>query len=67
MEVKEDPALRCIPIDVLTTPNHEGDVQRANELHANVDIIKPGSLDQLIAVLRSLENFWSRTVKLPLE
>lgn len=66
-EVKEDPILRSIPVVVLTSSNHERDVQRANELHANGYIIKPGSLDQLIAVMRSLENFWSRTVKVPQE
>ena len=58
-EVKEDP--------ILTSSNHEKDVQRAKELHADGYIIKPGSLDQLIAVMRSLENSWSRTVKVPQE
>ncbi len=66
-EVKEDPILRSIPVVVLTSSNHERDVQRAKELHADGYIIKPGSLDQLIAVMRSLENSWSRTVKVPQE
>lgn len=66
-EVKEDPILRSIPVVVLTSSNHQRDVQRANELHADGYIIKPGSLDQLIAVMRSLENSWSRTVKVSQE
>jgi len=66
-EVKEDPILRSIPVVVLTSSNHERDVQMAKELHADGYIIKPGSLDQLIAVMRSLENSWSRTVKVPQE
>ncbi len=45
-EVKEDPILRSIPVVVLTSSNHERDVQRAKELHADGYIIKPGSLDQ---------------------
>ena len=66
-EVKEDPILRSIPVVVLTSSNHQRDVQMANELHADGYIIKPGSLDQLVAVMRSLENSWSRTVKVSQE
>lgn len=64
-EIKADPALRRIPVVVLTTSSSEVDVLSAYDLHANCYITKPVDLDQFIKVVRSIEDFWLAIVKLP--
>jgi chemotaxis family two-component system response regulator Rcp1 len=66
-EVKQDPALRQIPVVVLTSSHAEEDIVRAYDLHANCYISKPVDLDQFITVVRSIEDFWFTVVKLPPE
>ena len=64
-EVKGDPALRHIPVVILTSSQAEQDIARAYDLHANCYISKPVDLDQFITVVRSIEDFWFTVVKLP--
>jgi CheY-like chemotaxis protein len=64
-EVKGDPALRNIPVVILTSSQAEQDIARAYDLHANCYITKPVDLDQFITVVKSIEDFWFTVVKLP--
>ena len=64
-EIKEHPTLRSIPVVVLTNSQAEEDVLRSYELHANCYITKPLGLESFLDVVRSLESFWLRTVRLP--
>ncbi len=64
-EIKRDDSLKSIPVVVLTTSAAEADILRSYELHANCYITKPVDLDQFIAVVKSVENFWLTIVKLP--
>lgn len=66
-EIKDDPDLRRIPVMVLTTSSAEQDLQKAYNLHANCYVTKPVDLDQFLAVVRSIENFWFKIVTLPSE
>jgi chemotaxis family two-component system response regulator Rcp1 len=66
-EIKLDPALRTIPVVVLTTSRAEQDVLRSYELQANCYITKPVDLDQFITVVKSIEDFWLTIVTLPHE
>jgi len=66
-EVKADPALRSIPVVILTSSDAERDIVRAYSLHANCYITKPVDLDQFITVVKSIEDFWFTIVKLPPE
>jgi CheY-like chemotaxis protein len=66
-EIKADPALRTIPVVILTTSEAERDIARAYDLHANCYITKPVDLDQFITVVKSIEDFWFTIVKLPPE
>ncbi|WP_407635437.1 response regulator [Novispirillum itersonii] len=63
-EIKEDPALRRIPVIVLTTSQAENDVTRAYDLHANCYIVKPVDFDRFIDVVKGIEDFWCSLVKL---
>ncbi len=64
-EIKGDPALRNIPIVVLTTSRAEQDVLNAYEHHANCYIAKPVDLEQFIDIVRSIGQFWLSIVELP--
>jgi CheY-like chemotaxis protein len=66
-EVKSDPALKRIPVVVLTTSEAEQDILTTYELHANWYIIKPIGLDQFITVVKSILDFWLTVVALPPE
>ncbi len=64
-EVKSDAKLKTIPVVVLTTSRAEQDVLRSYELQANCYITKPVDLEQFIAVVKSIEDFWFTIVTLP--
>ena len=64
-DVKADPALRRIPVVVLTTSEAEQDILRSYDLHANCYVTKPVDLEQFISVIKSIEKFWLVIVKLP--
>jgi two-component system, chemotaxis family, response regulator Rcp1 len=66
-DIKTDPALRRIPVVVLTTSQTEEDIIRAYNLNANCYISKPVDLDQFIKIVQSIEDFWLTIVKLPSE
>ncbi|HYI94320.1 MAG TPA: response regulator [Bryobacteraceae bacterium] len=65
LEIKQDDALRRIPVVVLTTSEAERDILRAYDLHANCYVKKPTELDEYMEVIRACENFWLHIVRLP--
>jgi two-component system, chemotaxis family, response regulator Rcp1 len=64
-EIKFDPDLKRIPVVVLTTSSAEQDIIKSYDLYANCYLTKPVQLDEFIAVVRSIEDFWLAIVKLP--
>ena len=66
-EIKNDDALKTIPVVVLTTSSAEADILRSYSLHANCYITKPVDLDQFVQVVKSIDDFWLTIVKLPAE
>lgn len=64
-EIKGDPELRAIPTVMLTSSREERDVAKAYDLHANGYIQKPVDFDDFIAVMGSIEQFWTGVVRLP--
>ena len=59
-EIKADPSLRRIPVVILTTSRHGGDVLRAYDLHANCYITKPVDFNRFLEVVKSIEDFGLR-------
>jgi chemotaxis family two-component system response regulator Rcp1 len=64
-EVKSDPALKTIPVVVMTSSDEEADVMEAYKRHVNCYVTKPVDLDQFKRVVKSIESFWFTIVKLP--
>jgi len=66
-DIKNDPALKHIPVVILTSSQAEEDILRSYRLHANCFITKPVDLEQLTRVVQGIEQFWFTLVKLPPE
>ena len=64
-EMKNDEALRAIPVIVLTSSSAESDIRAAYRLHANAFITKPVGLEQFLEAIRGIEAFWMSLVRLP--
>lgn len=63
--IKQDPALRHIPVIILTSSESDLDIHRAYESHANCFISKPSDLTQFTQVVNVIADFWLRVAKLP--
>jgi DNA-binding NarL/FixJ family response regulator len=50
---------------VLTTSSEQEDVLRSYNLHANAYVTKPVDLDQYMAAIRQIDNFFVQVVRLP--
>jgi len=55
-----DVQLKCIPTIVLTTSTRPEDINRCYELGANAYLEKPIGLDTLVALMKSIVDFWGR-------
>ncbi len=64
-DVKADPALRHLPIIVLTTSDAEADVVASYGLHANAYVTKPVDVDAFQDVIRNIDRFFLDVVRLP--
>jgi len=64
-EIKADEKIKRIPVVILTTSKAEQDILRSYDLQANCYVAKPVDLDQFIAVIKSIGDFWLAIVKLP--
>ena len=53
-EIKQDDALRHIPVVILSTSQAEQDILHSYRLGANAFITKPVEIDQFFEVVRSL-------------
>ncbi|MFG3138499.1 response regulator [Streptomyces sp. NPDC048211] len=64
-QIKQDPELSLVPVVVLTTSSAEEDILRSYKLHANAYVTKPVDLDQFIAAVRQIDEFFVTVVRLP--
>lgn len=64
-ELKSDPALKKIPVVVLTTSAADTDVLKCYDLGANCYITKPVDFEQFQRIIKVIDEFWLTIVKLP--
>jgi len=64
-EIKTNPALRQIPVIVLTTSRADTDIDRTYLLGANSYVTKPVRYESLVEVMRAICQYWLKTVELP--
>ncbi len=63
--IKKDRDLRSIPVVVLTSSEAAHDVSKIYDLQANAYIVKPTDLEKFAEAMRSIEEFWMKTARLP--
>ena len=63
--IREDPALRAIPVIVLSTSSNAREIENCYLAGANSYIVKPSSPDELFEVIRRLKEYWLEVVTLP--
>jgi chemotaxis family two-component system response regulator Rcp1 len=64
-EVKSNPALQKIPVIIFSSSASDDDVVRSYNLKANSYISKPANLEEFLNVVKTIDEFWFQTVKLP--
>ncbi|MFG1926824.1 response regulator [Cryptosporangium sp. NPDC048952] len=64
-QVKNDPALRQIPIVVLSTSTIDQDVVASYDLHANAYVTKPVDFDEFLRAVQRIDDFYLGIVRLP--
>jgi CheY-like chemotaxis protein len=63
--IRADPDLTHLPVVVLTTSSSEEDILRSYKLHANAYVTKPVDVNQFIAAVRQIDDFFLSVVRLP--
>lgn len=63
--LKEDMALRHIPVIILSGSISDMDILKAYDEYANCCIMKPGSLKEFEELIAILGDFWFNTIILP--
>ena len=63
--LKADPALRRIPVVVMTSSNSEADIVRSYELQASGYVTKPFDPQEFVRVVVAVEDYWLCLVRLP--
>jgi chemotaxis family two-component system response regulator Rcp1 len=63
--IRSTPALRPVPVIVLTTSRRHEDVQQVYAAGANTYIEKPNDFNRFVEVLGSIQHYWLETALLP--
>jgi CheY-like chemotaxis protein len=63
--IKADQRLKTIQTVILTTSESEADILKSYQLQANSYLCKPVQLDAFDNVVKSINEFWLTTAKLP--
>lgn len=63
--IKADPALRRIPVLVLSTSTADSDIAASYDAHANCYLSKPVDLEDFYRLAQALGDFWLKLAILP--
>ncbi len=63
--IKADPALRALPVIMLTTSDREDDITRAYDYGSSTYVRKPLDFADFVEAMMRLEAYWGRTALLP--
>ncbi|MGH8624708.1 MAG: response regulator, partial [Gammaproteobacteria bacterium] len=57
--IKSDPALKTVPVVMLTSSREERDLVASYELGVNAYVVKPVDFSQFIGAIKQLGFFWA--------
>ena len=64
-EIKQDDALKQIPVVVLTSSDAESDIAQVYASHAACYVTKPVNLQGFMEIVKAIEYFWFTVVTFP--
>lgn len=64
-EMKADPKLRHLPVIIFSSSEAEQDLLHAYQLQASCFVTKAVDLEEFLAAVKSIADFWLASVKLP--
>jgi len=65
--IRKDPALKFLPIVMLTSSREESDLVTSYELGANAFVVKPVDFNHFIEVIKQIGVFWALINEIPSE
>jgi len=65
--IRKDPALRFLPVVMLTSSREESDLVTSYELGANAFVVKPVDFNHFIDVIKQIGVFWALINEIPPE
>lgn len=65
--IRQDAALRQIPVVIWTTSSNEKDIEACYQMGANAYMQKPVIFNELVESVKRLKEYWFETVLLPAE
>ena len=63
--IRQRPEFRRLPVIVFSGSDYAADVNKAYDLGANSYLIKPPTLEELLAAVKQIGEFWLQVSKLP--
>jgi CheY-like chemotaxis protein len=64
-EIKSDPALKLIPVVMVTSSREETDLVQSYQLGVNAYVVKPMDFNQFINAIKQLGAFWAVLNEIP--
>jgi DNA-binding response OmpR family regulator len=58
-QIRDDAALKTLPVVILTSSREEADLVRGYQLGANAYVVKPVDFDEFISAVSQLGVFWA--------
>ena len=58
-QIKSDPALKHVPVVILTSSREEQDLMRSYDLGVNAYVVKPVAFNEFIDAVKTLGGFWA--------
>ena len=59
--MRTQPALKRLPVVMLTSSNQPEEINSAYDLGANSYLVKPGSMDDFVQLAKAVEAYWVQT------
>jgi CheY-like chemotaxis protein len=63
--LRSNPPTEALPVLILTSSSQEADILRAYRLGANGYLVKPSGAEELLAIVKSIKDFWLTQNRLP--
>jgi len=64
-QMRQDAALRTVPVIILTSSKEESDLSQTYKLGANAYVVKPVAFDEFLSAVGRLGIFWALLNELP--